>query len=161
MAVASSVFVYWLSAPNGATAGASGAIFGVFGVALLLLLRAKQDVRTLLALLAINALISTQGNISWQGHLGGFISGCIIGAAIAYAPRERRQLVQILLFGTMWVGIVVAVVARPAVLSRVTPVSLSTAVHTGVDNYTRVTHSHFMAKPNAATMKPMPITRFH
>jgi membrane associated rhomboid family serine protease len=117
MAVASSVFVYWLSAPNGATAGASGAIFGVFGVALFVLLRAKQDVRTLLALLAINALISTQGNISWQGHLGGFISGCIIGAAIAYAPRERRQLVQILLFGTMWVGIVVAVVARTAQLS--------------------------------------------
>src|SRR4051794_12389633 len=83
MAVVSSVFVLWLSAPDGGTAGASGAIFGIFGVALLLLLRAKQDVRTLLALLAINAFISTQGNISWQGHLGGFISGCVLGAAIA------------------------------------------------------------------------------
>ena len=117
MAVASSVFVYWMSSPNAATAGASGAIFGVFGVALFLLLRAKQDVRTLLVLLAINAFISTQGNISWQGHLGGFISGCVIGGAIAYAPRERRQLVQVLVFVGMWVGIVVAVVARTAQLS--------------------------------------------
>lgn len=117
MAVASSVFVYWLSSTNGTTAGASGAIFGVFGVALFLLLRAKQDVRTLLALLAINALISTQGNISWQGHLGGFISGCIIGAAIAYAPRERRQLVQVVVFAAMWIGIVVAVAARTSQLS--------------------------------------------
>jgi len=117
MAVASSVFVYWLSNPNGTTAGASGAIFGIFGLVLILLLRAKQDVRTLLALLAINAVISTQGNISWQGHLGGFISGCVLGAAIAYAPRERRQLAQVLVFAAMWVGIVVAVVARTAQLS--------------------------------------------
>jgi membrane associated rhomboid family serine protease len=117
MAVASSVFVYWLSSPNGTTAGASGAIFGLFGLALILLLRAKQDVRTLLVLLAINAFISTQGNISWQGHLGGFISGCVIGAAIAYAPRERRQLVQVVVFAAIWVGIVVAVVARTAQLS--------------------------------------------
>ncbi|MCW2749366.1 MAG: rhomboid family intrarane serine protease [Aeromicrobium sp.] len=117
MAVASSVFVYWLADPRATTAGASGAIFGVFGVAFFLLLRAKQDVRTLLVLLAINAFISTQGNISWQGHLGGFISGCVLGAAIAYAPRERRQLVQVAVFAAMWVGIVVAVVARTAQLS--------------------------------------------
>jgi membrane associated rhomboid family serine protease len=117
MAVASSVFVFWLSSPNSATAGASGAIFGLFGMALILLLRAKQDVRTLLALLAINAFISTQGNISWQGHLGGFISGCVIGAAIAYAPRERRQLAQVVVFAATWVGIVVAVAARTAQLS--------------------------------------------
>jgi membrane associated rhomboid family serine protease len=117
MAVASSVFVYWLSDPNGTTAGASGAIFGIFGLVLILLLRAKQDVRTLLVLLAINAFISTQGNISWQGHLGGFISGCVLGVAIAYAPRERRQLVQVVVFAAMWVGIVVAVTARTAQLS--------------------------------------------
>jgi membrane associated rhomboid family serine protease len=117
MAVASSVFVYWLADPAVATVGASGAIFGIFGLVLVLLIRAKQDVRTLLALLAINALISTQGNISWQGHLGGFISGCVIGAVIAYAPRERRQLVQVVMFAAMWVGIVVAVVARTAQLS--------------------------------------------
>lgn len=117
MAIASSVFVYWLAPTTTLTIGASGAIFGVFGLALVMLLRAKQDVRSLLALLAINAVISTQGNISWQGHLGGFISGCVLGAAFAYAPRERRQLVQVVVFAAMAVGIVVAVVARTAQLT--------------------------------------------
>lgn len=117
MAVASSVFVYWLAPATTLTIGASGAIFGVFGLALVMLIRAKQDVRSLLALLAINAVISTQGNISWQGHLGGFISGCVLGAAFAYAPRERRQTVQVLVFAAMAVGIAVAVVARTAQLT--------------------------------------------
>lgn len=112
MAVASSVFVYWLSEPRVATIGASGAIFGLFGLALVLLIRSRQDVRGLLVLLAINALISLQGNISWQGHLGGFVTGVLLGAALAYAPRDRRYAIQFVAFGLVWAGIVVAVVLR-------------------------------------------------
>lgn len=112
MAIASSVFVYWLTAPQIATIGASGAVFGLFGLALVLLIRAGQDVRTLLVLLAINAVISLQGNISWQGHLGGFVTGALLGLALAYAPRERRQAVQAAAFGLIWAGIVIAVVLR-------------------------------------------------
>jgi membrane associated rhomboid family serine protease len=112
MAVFSSVFVYVINAPSTVTVGASGAIFGLLGIALILLLRAKQDVRSLLVLLAINAVISTQGNISWEGHLGGFISGLILGAAFAYAPRDRRTLVQVAVVAATWVGIIVAVVLR-------------------------------------------------
>lgn len=116
-ALMSSVFVYLLSDPSVPTIGASGAVFGMFGMALMLLLKAKQDVRSLLVLLAINAVISTQGNISWQGHLGGFVAGCLLGLAFAYAPRERRQLAQVLVLGTMWVVMVVAVVARTSSLT--------------------------------------------
>ncbi|MGI9084839.1 MAG: rhomboid family intramembrane serine protease [Aeromicrobium sp.] len=117
MAIASSVFVYWLTAPQIATIGASGAVFGLFGLALVLLIRAGQDVRTLLVLLAINAVISLQGNISWQGHLGGFVTGLALGAALAYAPRERRAAIQLAAFSLTWVGIVVAVVLRTLQLS--------------------------------------------
>ena len=67
-------------------------------------------------LLAINAFISLQGNISWQGHLGGFVTGVLLGAALAYAPRERRAAVQLAAFGLTWLAIVVAVVARTAQL---------------------------------------------
>ena len=116
MAVASSVFVYWLTVPQVATIGASGAVFGLFGLALVLLIRTRQDVRGLLVLLAINAFISLQGNISWQGHLGGFVTGTLLGLALAYAPRERRSAYQLAAFGLAWVLIVVAVVARTAQL---------------------------------------------
>jgi membrane associated rhomboid family serine protease len=116
-AIASSVFVYWLSGTNTATVGASGAVFGLFGLVLLLLLRAKQNVSTLLVLLAINAVISLQGNISWQGHLGGFVAGCILGATFAYAPRERRQLVQVVVFAAIWVAMIAAVVIRTGQLN--------------------------------------------
>ena len=116
MAVSSSVFVYWLTEPQVATIGASGAVFGLFGLALVLLIRTRQDVRGLLVLLAINAFISLQGNISWQGHLGGFVTGALLGLALAYAPRERRSLFQFAAFGLTWIAIVVAVVARTAQL---------------------------------------------
>lgn len=116
MAVISSVFVYWLSDPLAVTIGASGAIFGLFGMALILLIRARQDVRMLLMLLAINAVISLQGNISWQGHLGGFAAGVILGAVFAYVPRGQRTLWQIATFTILWLGTVIAVVARSAAL---------------------------------------------
>ncbi|MGA8986833.1 rhomboid family intramembrane serine protease [Aeromicrobium sp.] len=112
MAIGASVFVYWLSDPRALTIGASGAVFGLFGMALIFLLKAKQDVTTLLVLLAINAFLSTRGNISWQGHLGGFVVGCVLGLAFAYAPRDRRTLVQVGVLTLLWVGIVVSLIIR-------------------------------------------------
>ncbi|MCW2838710.1 MAG: hypothetical protein JWR55_193 [Aeromicrobium sp.] len=112
-AMAGSVAAYLLTDPVVGTIGASGAVFGLFGLALLLLLRAKQDVRTLLVLLAINAFISVAGsNISWQGHLGGFVGGVALGAAFAYAPRDRKTLVQVLVFAGLWVVMIGAIVVR-------------------------------------------------
>ena len=116
MAVASSVFVYWLTEPQVATIGASGAVFGLFGLALVLLIRTRQDVRGLLVLLAINAFISLQGNISWQGHLGGFVTGVLLGLALAYAPRDRRSPYQLAAFSFTWAAIAFAVAARTAQL---------------------------------------------
>ena len=112
MAVASSVFVYWLTDPQVATIGASGAVFGLFGLALVLLIRTRQDVRGLLVLLVINGFISLQGNISWQGHLGGFVTGVLLGLALAYAPRDRRSAVQVGAFLMTWGFILIAVVVR-------------------------------------------------
>lgn len=117
VAVLSSVFVYWLAGERTLTIGASGAIFGLFAMALVFLIRAKQDVTYLLVMLALNAVISLQGNISWQGHLGGFLTGLVLGAGFAYAPRDRRTQVQILMFGVLWIGGIAAVVLRTAQLT--------------------------------------------
>ncbi|MEH3034152.1 MAG: rhomboid family intramembrane serine protease [Aeromicrobium erythreum] len=105
-AIGSSVFVYWLASPVTSTVGASGAVFGLLGMALMLLLKAREDVRGLLVLLAINGVLSLQGNISWQGHLGGFVVGCILGAVLAWTPRERRTLVHGLTWVLLWIAIV-------------------------------------------------------
>ncbi len=116
-AIVASVFVYVLTPANTLTVGASGAIFGLFAIAFILLLRSGQDVTSLLVLLAINAVLSLRAGVSWQGHLGGFVAGLIYAAAVAYAPRERRQMAQWLALGVLAVGSVVAVVLRTAALN--------------------------------------------
>jgi membrane associated rhomboid family serine protease len=110
LAVGASTFVYLFSAPNDLTTGASGAIFGLFGLVFVLMIRAGQDVRSLLVLLAINAFISLQNNISWQAHLGGFLAGVALGGVYGYAPRGSRAVWQVAAFAIIWLGIVVAVV---------------------------------------------------
>ena len=116
-AMVGSVFVYLLADPRINTIGASGAVFGLFAMALLLLLRARQDVRSLLVLLAINAVISLTGSISWQGHLGGFVGGLLLGAVFAYAPRRSRTLVQLGVVAVVWVAMIVAIVLRTSSLT--------------------------------------------
>jgi membrane associated rhomboid family serine protease len=115
MAVAASTFVYVLNGPP--TVGASGAIFGLFGLVFVLLVKAGQDVRSLIVLLVINGLISLNGHISWQAHLGGFLTGILLGAVFGYAPRASRTLWQGLAFAGIWVAILVAVVMHTVTLT--------------------------------------------
>jgi hypothetical protein len=50
--------------------------------------------------------------VSWQGHLGGFVGGLLVGAIIAYAPRKNRSVLQ-------WSGVaLVAVVALALIAAR-------------------------------------------
>ena len=99
-ALGGSVLVYLLSPINSATAGASGAIFGLFGATFALARRLNIDVKWVVGLIVLNLaftfLAPAMGSqpISWQGHVGGLITGAAIGAAYAYAPRAHRNLVQ-------------------------------------------------------------------
>ncbi|MFF3502200.1 rhomboid family intramembrane serine protease [Streptomyces sp. NPDC003247] len=106
--LAGSALTYLLAAPNQASLGASGAIFGLFGATAVLMRRMRYDMRPIIALLVINGIITFGwGSIAWQAHVGGFVAGVAIGYAMVHAPRERRALVQ---FGTCALVLVAAVV---------------------------------------------------
>ncbi len=99
-ALGGSVLVYLISPLNAATAGASGAVFGLFGAIFVVFKRLNLDVRWVGAIIGINLVftfvmpaISSQ-SISWQGHVGGLVTGALVAAAYVYAPSQRRNLVQ-------------------------------------------------------------------
>jgi membrane associated rhomboid family serine protease len=121
LAVGSSVFVYLLTDSRTLTIGASGAVFGLFGLALVFLVRTRQNITGMLVLLAINGFISLGAGISWQGHLGGFLTGLLLGLMFAYAPRDRRTLVQAGTFVALAVLFIAAVVWRNADLRAAVP----------------------------------------
>ena len=109
-ALGGSTMIYWLSWPGTEswltlTVGASGAVFGLFSAMFIVQRRFGRDTSGIVALVAINAVISFLGaNISWQGHLGGLVVGGIVSAIYAWAPRGRRQVVGIA--GTVAVAVV-------------------------------------------------------
>ncbi len=116
LSIGSSVLVYLWEDPRVATIGASGAVFGLFGLALIFLIRSKQNINGMLVLLAINGVISLQSGISWQGHLGGFVTGVVLGLVFAYAPRDRRLLLQVGTFVVLWAVFIAAISWRTEAL---------------------------------------------
>jgi membrane associated rhomboid family serine protease len=67
--------------------GASGIVFGLFGALIPVLKRAGSSVRSILGLIAINAVLGfVVPGIAWQAHLGGFAVGLAMGYAYAHAP---------------------------------------------------------------------------
>jgi membrane associated rhomboid family serine protease len=115
--LAGSALVFW--GDRGAY-GASGAIFGLMGALLILAIKVRGDVRGVLTWIGINFLITVFfiNNISWEGHLGGFLGGLAVGTVLIYAPRgPRRTLVQVGGMAAVALVIAVAIVARAISLS--------------------------------------------
>lgn len=117
-ALAGSTFVLWLSPEYQATLGASGAVFGLMGALLVLAVKVGGNVSQIGTWLLLNAVLTfTVPNISWQGHLGGFLGGALVAAVLVYSPRGRRSTWQAIGLGAFVLALVAAVVARVAALA--------------------------------------------
>jgi membrane associated rhomboid family serine protease len=113
-AVAGGVTYYFLAPQNAAAAGASGAIFGLFGAWFVVARRLRLDSRGIVILIAINLGLSFffHNSIAWQDHLGGLLTGALVTAAYVYAPRKNRAVLQALATVAVVVIMVVAVAVR-------------------------------------------------
>lgn len=116
--------LYLLSGVGGATAeflfgdpgryaaGASGSIFGLMAALFFFFKAMDFDVRAITTLLLLNlGLGFFIANVSVLGHIGGLITGGLIGACFAFAPRgPSRTAVQVAgvsAVGLILVGLIV------------------------------------------------------
>lgn len=67
--------------------GASGAIWGLMGAALVYALRSRSDVRGITRGILFNLILTFTSNVSWQGHIGGLIAGTAI-SLLTLRPRS-------------------------------------------------------------------------
>lgn len=97
-AAAGSAFAIVLGNPTDVGVGASGAVFGMFGVwaASAYSRRETAQGRAMLSNiwfnLAINAAIPFfVPRVSWQAHLGGFLAGVLFGAIVVRTPGRKNE----------------------------------------------------------------------
>src|SRR3954471_4183864 len=95
-------------------AGASGAIFGLFGAFFVVIRQQKLDPRPIVGLIGINLVLGfVIPNVDVLGHIGGLITGGLVTAGIIYVPRGRyRPLLQGITVLVVSVVLVAATAAR-------------------------------------------------
>ncbi|WP_375003249.1 rhomboid family intramembrane serine protease [Gordonia sp. PS3] len=102
-----------------ATAGASGAIYGLLGALLIVVIRLKLPATTLITVIVLNVVLSLSiPGISIWAHLGGFVFGAASAAAIIWLPvkvlpPEKRTYQQVTRVG--WIGLVALLVIALAI----------------------------------------------
>jgi membrane associated rhomboid family serine protease len=115
-----SVSVY-LFAPYVQSAGASGAIFGLFAALFIVFRRLRLDTSQLVPVIVINVILSFAPGISFAAHFGGAVTGAIVAWVMAYAPQQRRNLITSGVVAGLLVLFAIAIVAQTASLSSVAP----------------------------------------
>jgi membrane associated rhomboid family serine protease len=91
-------FVYVMGSPGDVAVGASGAIFGLFGIWLNWAVRRRNTVQGRFLLRQIGFLLLLNAalpfiirNIAWEAHLGGLIAGFLIGELWSRARDEKAR----------------------------------------------------------------------
>jgi membrane associated rhomboid family serine protease len=97
--------------------GASGAVFGLFGMVGVVLRRMGSSARGIVVVVAINAVLGfVIPNIAWQAHLGGLVTGVLLGLAMAHAPRGTARRTSWIALAGMTVLLVAVFLIRASTL---------------------------------------------
>ncbi len=117
-ALGGSTLSFLISDRNVLGVGASGAIFGLFGAYYIVVRRLGGETGSIVALLAINIVITfAVPIIDWRAHVGGLVTGALVAAAFAYAPSgPRRGQVQAAACAGIALLLVVLITLRKAAL---------------------------------------------
>jgi membrane associated rhomboid family serine protease len=90
-----SVGVLWLASPDNWVVGASGAIFGLMAAYFVILRTLGQNSSQILGLIAINLVFGfLASGVSWQGHVGGLVTGGAVALILANTRRIDQQAAQ-------------------------------------------------------------------
>jgi membrane associated rhomboid family serine protease len=90
-----SVGVLWLASPDSWVVGASGAIFGMMAAYFVVLRKLGQNSSQMLGLIAINLVFGfVSSGVSWQGHVGGLVTGGVVALILANTRQLSQQAAQ-------------------------------------------------------------------
>jgi membrane associated rhomboid family serine protease len=87
--------------------GASGAIFGLFGALLVIGRHIGANITGIAIVLGINLVIGfiPGMNVSWQAHVGGLVTGLLVGFIFTRTRAARQRTLQIVLLAAVAVGL--------------------------------------------------------
>jgi membrane associated rhomboid family serine protease len=92
-----SVAVLWLSDPQTPVVGASGALFGLMGAFFVVIRTLGGNPTQIFLLIAINFSMGFfVSGISWEGHLGGLVTGVAIASVYSATRRPNQRVAQFL-----------------------------------------------------------------
>jgi membrane associated rhomboid family serine protease len=116
--IGGNVAAYLFSDPQSLTAGASTAVYGLFAAVFVIFRRLGRDTSAVVPIIVINLLFTVvaRRSVSLEGHLGGFVTGGLVAAILAYAPRGNRTVIQVIGCGLVFVSLVLLSIARTSSL---------------------------------------------
>jgi membrane associated rhomboid family serine protease len=119
-ALGGGVLVFLLDPPEASVLGASGAIFGLFSAFFLVARRLRADASSILATIGINLVLTLLiPRVSLWGHVGGLLTGAVIGLIYTQLPSRPAAWKAVQLGAVVGVAVLllIAVAIRSAALS--------------------------------------------
>lgn len=102
--IGGSVAVLWLSDPQIPVVGASGALFGLMGAYFVVIRSLGGNATQLFILIGLNFSLGLfVPGISWEGHLGGLVTGIAIAGVFAATRKPKQKALQFGGIVVIWV----------------------------------------------------------